>query len=152
MIRAGAKFSLLFGCYLLFAGQVSTDEIIAALCCAAAATAVSLTIPLVAERHFGFGGVPWFQLIRQACASLLSDVPRVALRLLRPHLPSGVLQRWPLVGTGDDPHTTARRALVTLANSLAPNSYVVTVLGGRGELLVHRLIPDEPPHDPEWPL
>jgi len=151
MIRTGAKFALLLGCYLLFAGQLSTDEVIAGVCCAAAAAAVSFTVPFIAERHFSFTGVPWAKLIGRTLASLASDVPKVGMRLLRPVSSAG-LQRWPLASPGDDPRTTARRALVTLAASLAPNSYVAAVLGGRGELLVHSLAPAEPPHDPEWPL
>jgi hypothetical protein len=152
MIRTGAKFALLFACYLLLAGQVSTDEVVAALCCAAAATAVSFTIPLIAKRHFRFAGVPWGRVVGRTLLSLLTEVPAVALRLLRPQPAAGALQRWPLASGGDDPGTAARRAVVTLADSTAPNSYIVAVLAGRGELLVHCLAPKEPPEDPQWPL
>jgi hypothetical protein len=152
MVRIGAKFALLFGCYLLFAGQPGTDELVAALCCAAAAAALSFTVTSIAERHFRFAGVPWVRLAGRTLMALLTGTVLVGARLLRPRPGSGVLQRWPLATGGDDPRTAARRALVTLANSLTPNSYIVAVLGGRGEMLVHRLAPSEPPQDPEWPV
>jgi multisubunit Na+/H+ antiporter MnhE subunit len=42
---------------------------------------------------------------------------------------------------GDDARDNARRALVTTAVSLSPNSLVVGIEGGQGLMLVHELVP-----------
>ena len=152
MVRAGVKFCLLFGLYLLLAGQVSTDEVVAALLCGGAATGISMSIPLIAERHFRFVCIPWLRVFGSPLLSVLQDIPRIAIRLLLPNQPPGTVQRWPFTVSGDDRRSTAQRALVTLGASLAPNSYVIAILSGRGEMLVHRLLPAEPPQDPEWPV
>jgi hypothetical protein len=55
---------------------------------------------------------------------------------------------------GDD-HAIARtrRALVTAAISLAPNSYVVAIDREARRILVHELVPRRAAtRDPDWPL
>jgi multisubunit Na+/H+ antiporter MnhE subunit len=48
----------------------------------------------------------------------------------------------PFPGEADDAHSAARRALVTALVSVAPNTVVVGVEGGEGEMLVHQLVPE----------
>lgn len=150
MARAGTKLVLLFGLYLLLTGQASTDELVAAALCALAATALSVTIPLVAQRHFAFRGVPWLRLIAGTLGSLMADLVRVARRLARPRIPPGRIERWAFDTGTAEPSDTARRGLVTAAASVAPNTYIVAVLPGRRELLVHRLVTTKPPQDRTW--
>jgi len=45
-------------------------------------------------------------------------------------------------GEDDDPEASARRALVTLGLSLAPNTVVVGIDPERNEALTHQLVPD----------
>jgi hypothetical protein len=42
----------------------------------------------------------------------------------------------------DDARSAARRALATALVSVAPNTVVVGVEGGEGEMLVHQLVPE----------
>lgn len=152
MARALPKYALLFGLYLLLAGQVSTHELGAAALCSLAATAISASIPRIARRHFAFAGVPWLRLSAAVARSLAADTLRVGSRLARPHLPGGALQRVAFAAGGAGDRATAHRALATLAASAAPNGYVVGVLRGRGELLLHRLAAANPPTDTDWPV
>lgn len=152
MVRAGAKFVLLSGLYLVLAGQVSTDEVIAALLAGAAATGLALAVPRVAARHFDFAGVPWARLLLATLRSLASETWQVGLRLLRPRPQGGRIVRWPLQAHGDRRQKAARRGLVTLGLSLTPNGYMLSVLPDREEVLVHQLVPDDPPPNREWPL
>ncbi|HET8997940.1 MAG TPA: hypothetical protein VFN42_14820 [Acetobacteraceae bacterium] len=151
MIRAATKLLLLFGLYVTLSGQGSPDELTAAGLCALAAAALAVTIPRIAERHFAFRGVPWLRLGAGTAASLAGDLVRVGLRLARPAIPPGSFHRWPFAAGGEGRRDSARRGLVTVVASLAPNTYVVAVLIGRRELLVHRLAPAPPPRDRDWP-
>lgn len=150
MVRVVTKLLLLFGLYLLLTGQTSIDELVAAALCALAAAALSVAIPLVAQRHFAFRGVAWLRLIGGTLTSLMADLARVGLHLARLRIPSGNVQRWAFAtGTAQAPDT-ARRGLVTAATSVAPNTYVLVVLTGRQEVLVHQLVGAEPPQDRDW--
>lgn len=152
MVRAGVRFLLLFGLYLLLVAQVSPDELIAGASCAAAATALSQLIPFIAARHLRLNGVPWPHVIGATLRALGADTLRVGAWLARPTIPPGTLHRQPFAAAGHRPEDTARRGLVTLAASVAPNTCVVAVLTGKQELLVHRLAPAEPPQARDWPL
>jgi multisubunit Na+/H+ antiporter MnhE subunit len=48
----------------------------------------------------------------------------------------------PFPSEADDARSAARRALVTAACSVAPNTVVVGIEGAEGELLVHQLVPE----------
>ena len=48
----------------------------------------------------------------------------------------------PFPSEADDARSAARRALVTVVGSVAPNTVVVGIEGGEGELLVHQLVPE----------
>lgn len=144
---------LLFGLYLLFAGNARADELVAGLLCSAVVATFSSLASRIAERSFDFRGVPWQRVVCKPLLAIIVDVPRVAARLARPTIPPGAVQRWRLAQASvDSPQTTTRRALVTLAASVAPNGFVVTVLTDRDEAVVHRLVPAELPQDAEWPL
>jgi len=152
MVRAVAKLVLLFALYLLLAGQASTDELVAAALCAGGATGLSLAIPLIAERHFAFHRVPWLRLLASTACALPVEAAQVGGRLARLKPLRGNIQRRPFAAAGTGPEDASRRGLVTLATSLTPNTYVLAVLTGRQELLVHRLVSGKPPRDRKWPL
>jgi hypothetical protein len=48
----------------------------------------------------------------------------------------------PFPSDADDARTAGRRALVTALLSATPNTLVVGVEGGEGEMLVHQLVPE----------
>lgn len=152
MARTTIKLLLLFGLYLLLVGQTNADELVAAGLCAIAAGGLSVVITSITERHFAFHHVPWARLLVSSLQTLATEAIKVGTRLVREVPPHGGIQRRPFAAAGQQPEDNARRGLVTLTTSLAPNTCVLAVLRGRREMLVHRLVPAEPPQDREWPL
>lgn len=152
MVRAVIKLLLLFGLYLLLVGNTGADELAAGILCGAAACALSLAIPLIAERHFTFRRVPWFRLATATLGALAREQVQLGARLMTRFPEPGKIERRPFRAAGTRPEDGTRRGLVTLATSLTPNTYVLAVLTGRQELLVHRMTPSDPPTDREWPL
>ena len=154
-------FSLSMVCYLVFAGQVSTSEIIAAV------PASGLIAAFAFLRHRGQDRpiqlwAPWSRLLLSLLAALLRDTGRVGGHLLRlafvPRLHSdGSIDSQPFHPGHADPAGAGRRALVTLAASFAPNGFVLDVapsvlLGDEPALLMHHLLPSAPHSDVEWPV
>ena len=70
----------------------------------------------------------------------------------RPEGGLGRTLRQPFRRGGDGPAAAARRALVTLGLSVAPNGYVLEIGDNQDDLSLHRLSPALPRPDPEWPL
>jgi multisubunit Na+/H+ antiporter MnhE subunit len=144
--------------WLLFAGAVSTAEIIAAI--ATGACAALLQALLHRQDQIPFSPrLGWFgRLVRQLPGQLLSDSLRLIALLVHAlasgRLGPGRFEAVPFEVGGDNARDATRRALVTAAVSLPPNSYVVGIDREQGLLLTHRLLPDKvpPSRDPEWPL
>lgn len=151
MIKAGVAIFLLFVLYLLLVGSAHIDEIIAGLLSAIAAAAASLAMSHVAERHFDLHDIRWSRSIARSLWSIIVDVPRVGLHFAVSTSP-GFVQCWHIRANNNSSVDAARRALITLAASLAPNGYVLKIDAERGEMRVHRLAPAAPPENPEWPL
>ena len=55
------------------------------------------------------------------------------------------------IGLRGEPAEAGRRALVVLATSLAPDSFVLRVPGSKGQLLYHALSGHVPGGDRRWP-
>jgi multisubunit Na+/H+ antiporter MnhE subunit len=82
---------------------------------------------------------------------VLSEFGLVSLALWR-HLTGrkrlrGVFRAVPFPSRADDPTAAARRAVATVAGSLAPNAYVVGFAEDEDLVLVHELVPTHPPSD-----
>ena len=129
--------------WLAFVDTFARQEVIAGLVAAAvAATAAELVRSQELVRFRldprwlrGLPGLPW-QVLRDTW--LLT----VALwRHCTGHPVRGVFRVVPFPSEADDNRSTARRALVTVLASVAPNTVVVGVEGDEGELLVHELVP-----------
>ena len=145
------------GAYLLFAGQASTDEVVAAVLCAIAATALSIVLRRYAERAYRFRGVPWLAVLGRPAAALLPDAWRVGRVLARAALrgPGAAQGAWmwqDFRHGGESAEDAARRALVTLGASFAPNAYVLQLPDTRDAILLHRLAERAPSPDREWPI
>lgn len=145
-----------FACYLLLAGQVSMTEIIAAIPSATAIAAFSLLLHRGAARRFSLRA-PWLRILGRTSAALVGDTLRIGRTLLqvlwrRPQGAVGLATRQPFRPGGRDPRSAARRGLVTLATSVAPNGYVLDITPERDALLLHRLVPVPPQPDRDWPL
>jgi multisubunit Na+/H+ antiporter MnhE subunit len=129
--------------WLAFVDTFARQEVIAGLVAAAvAATAAELVRSQELVRFRldprwlrGLPGLPW-QVLRDTW--LLT----VALwRHCTGHPVRGVFRVVPFPSEADDNRSAARRALVTVLASVAPNTVVVGVEGDEGELLVHQLVP-----------
>lgn len=155
MVGACVAWALLFGAYLLFAGQVSADEIVAGTVAGVAGAVLSSRIRRVAERRFVLRA-PWGRVARRIAASLVSDTGRVAMALTRAvmHGPDagGSLLHQPFARDGATEADAGRRAIVVLAASLAPNAYVLRIAEDRDEMLLHCLVPHRASPGREWPL
>ena len=129
--------------WLAFVDTFARQEVIAGLVAAAvAATAAELVRSQELVRFRldprwlrGLPGLPW-QVLRDTW--LLT----VALwRHCTGHPVRGVFRVVPFPSEASDNRSSARRTLVTVVASVAPNTVVVGVEGDEGELLVHQLVP-----------
>jgi hypothetical protein len=142
------------GLYLLFAGTLSVTEATAA----AAGASLALAFHVAARRCsiFSFAGpVPWARLICRALGTVIRDIVSVAVRLAAAGLTGrpGEGETRQAFDPGDDsPQAERRRAVVTLAASIAPNGYVMGIETDPPMLLMHRLAPSAPSLDRTWPV
>ena len=159
-LLATVVFLISTGLYLVFAGQVSGTEIAAGIPAAGLAAAYAGLRQRGESRPMRLRG-PWVRLVLSPLASVAGDVARVGAQLLRAVLVpgsrvAGTISRQPFRPGRAGPADAGRRALVTLASSLAPNGFVLDVapseLGGGHALLMHRLAPGRPDPDREWPV
>ncbi len=160
-LLAAVVFLVSTGLYLVFAGQVSGTEV------AAGVPAAGLVAAYAGLRHRGESRPmrlrgPWLRLVLSPLAAVAGDAARVGVHLLRAvFVPgsrvAGTISRQPFRSGSAEPADAGRRALVTLASSLAPNGFVLDVapsvlLPDEHALLMHRLAPARPDPDREWPV
>ena len=151
--RVALLFLVLLGCYLFFAGEVSTVEVIAGIVTAAAATVLSVALVVVAKRHFRLA--PPAKAILHPLATLFLEFYKVGKRLVTVALQGasgqqGGFVRQPFEPGGDDALSSGRRAAVIIGLSLAPASFVIR--GERDEALLLHGWPEQPPsRDTAWP-
>ncbi len=154
MLATSLTWAGLFALYLLFAGQASAAEIVAGTLVAGAGVALRTVVHHVERLKLGFDG-PWGRLAGRALRSIAHDATRVAWGLLRATagapLGGGVVRQRFEPG-GSTPQASARRAVVTLAVSVAPNGFVLAVEDQSEGLLLHRLVPQPQAGDPLWPV
>ena len=148
-------FAASAGLYLLLAGQLSSTELLTAAIVGVALTLLALVLRSRRDRPLL---LPWppARAMLHPFASLFLDSGRVGLVLLRAVLrrPAGVagtISQQPFRRGGRDPRDGARRALVILGTSLAPNGFVLDLPEDKDNLLMHRLAPVAPDRDKEWP-
>lgn len=156
---AMVAFVSAFGAYLLLAGQASGTEIAAGVPVATLVAAFAVLVHGGDRRRLRLRA-PWGRLAWLVCASLLRDGVRVGGVLLRalvaPGAVAGTIDAQPFRPGGIDPSDAGRRALVTLASSLAPNGFVLDLapsllLREEPRLLVHHLARAAPSPNPDWP-
>ena len=129
--------------WLAFVDSFAAAEVVVGLVAAAvAATAAELvrSQDLVRFRL----DLHWLRDVRQLPWQVLVDCWLLAVALWRHctgHPVRGVFRVVPFPGEADDARSAGRRALVTALVSMSPNTVVVGVEGGEGELLVHQLVP-----------
>lgn len=138
--------------YVLFAGQFSPDELVAAAACGLAVSLWWLALRKQAPRVFRFEPRAGSAVFR-ATASLPAATAKVAARLAVAVASGrgGELAHRPFVhGREDDPADAGRRAVAVLALSLAPDSFAVRDHAGEDSLAVHAILPRAPEIDARW--
>ncbi len=154
MLVTFATWALLFGFYLLFAGQASGAELGAGVISAALGAALGVFVRVRGEHRMKIEA-PWARLAGRILTSLARDSVLVAGALARAsagRAVSGRIRSQVFVWGGEQPTAFGRRAVVTLAASVAPNGFVLQPTPDRAALLIHRLVATPPEPDRQWPI
>ncbi len=151
--RGLAIVVLLAVSYALFAGEISETEAIAGAFAVALAIGFAFVHRHAADRRLSFRGVRWGRVLLRPLLALPVDSWHVGVALAKAIFGGGGGE---IAGQafhyGDTAADAARRALVTLAASLAPNGYVIGIDGEAGTMRLHRLVPAPPQPDRDWPV
>jgi multisubunit Na+/H+ antiporter MnhE subunit len=130
--------------WLLLVDRTPLAELVAGAVAAAGAATAAATVgaqPLITLHP----RLAWILSAVRAAPSLFSDTVRVAVVLARAIVgrrrPTGAFRTVAADAAGDDPESTARRALTKALGSLGPNTYVVAIDHRSGKMLVHQLEP-----------
>jgi multisubunit Na+/H+ antiporter MnhE subunit len=143
LIRFGAWWAVSFVLWLLFTSTLDAQEMIAGVV-ASSISALAASI-VQSKKEFGFRPrLRWLSRARILPGQVISDcwVLTVALwrRVVQSKQARGSFKTFPFQHVADDPESAARRALVTAAISLTPNTYVVAFDRAKQELIVHQLV------------
>jgi multisubunit Na+/H+ antiporter MnhE subunit len=149
---------VLFAFYLLLVASLAWQELFAGAIAAAIAAVAAVVTRRIGKLRF-FTEPRWLLRLAALAWKVVVDsgIVFTALwrRLVRRGTAEGTFRTVPFDTRGRDARSAARRALVTAALSLTPNTVVVAIDRRHGKLLVHQLVPTpEPPGggDQEWPL
>ena len=156
MLRAAILWIVFLGLYLLFAGPVSSSELIAGVPCAAAVAGFALIYRRAQEQQMDLRA-PWLRVVLRSLGNVPRDVLRVGGVLVRslwqaPAIAIGIASHQPFRQGGDRPADAARRAMVVLGTSLAPNGFVLMMPQGSETMVLHRLVLTPATPDREWPV
>jgi len=140
--------------YLIFVGQLGWQEGAAALIGALLCCAFSLAQRRAAPQPFHFTPPP-LRTVVSLLGALGRETGTVGLALLRAVTGApagGQVTPQPFEPGGPDARDAARRALVILGLSLAPNGFVLDDTEAQEALPLHRLVPQPVAPDRRWPL
>lgn len=154
MIALLCVWACLLATYLLFAGSVSADEVVAGALCAASAVLWWVATRRTSAHTFAFGPGCWAAAWR-ALRGLPGATLSVATMVLRTRAGGQVGEVTSCFfdnGRRTDPSDGGRRAIGVLAASLAPDSFVLRTPVERDEIIIHAVVAREPPKDPRWPI
>jgi multisubunit Na+/H+ antiporter MnhE subunit len=136
----------LVGLWLAFVSTLDRNEVLLGLLAAAlGATAQEL---VNAQDLVRFRLEPrWLRDLRLLPWPMVRDSWRLTVvlwrQLARGHAVAGSFRTLPYpVAPEDDARANARKALITAAVSVTPNTYVVGIEGDDNQMLVHQLVPD----------
>ena len=142
-----AWWVVLFGLWTALVGTKAWLELVAGAC--AAVVGVIAAEVVRAQRLLGFRfHVRWLRDTGRPLARVLPDFVVLMLALVRRRRSRGAFRAVQFEPGGETPLGAGRRAFVTVAGSLAPNSLVVDIDRERNLVLVHEFDPTraaEPP-------
>jgi multisubunit Na+/H+ antiporter MnhE subunit len=139
-----AWYAALVLLWLAFVDTFAAEEVALGLVAAALAATAAEVVRSQDLVRFGVE-VRWLRDLRLLPWQVLRDCWLLAVALWRHctgHPVRGVFRVVPFPTEADDAHSAGRRALATALASAAPNTVVVGVEGGEGEMLVHQLVPE----------
>lgn len=149
MLIVLAAWALLSAAYLLLVGQLEADEIGLALACGLAAAIWFGEVASVGPLRFRFEPTA-VAVAARAVAGLPRAVAEVVPALFRGFNGRVVRQAFAR-GREGDPADAARRAVVLLAVSLAPDKFALRLPERRDELELHSLVEPAAETDARWP-
>ena len=138
MMKMVWRFVAMAAAYLAFAGQISTDECVAAGISAAALMCLSLIAHRSHGIQFRFDPASTLRQAAAALPKLLTDTLALIPRLLRPGSRTGTMSQEFVANAGSN-EDAAWWAVFTLSTSLPPNSFLITRLARPREVIIHRL-------------
>ena len=139
--------------YLILTGSTDADEMLVAVLLGGFGAAWHAALLRCDARNFAFERRALGEIGR-AIAALPGATLRVGARLVEAlvHGAAGRQVDVPFaIGRQDVPAEAGRRALVVLATSFAPDSYVLRIPANEGELDCHALTARAPGGDRRWP-
>jgi hypothetical protein len=138
MMKVVIRFAFLAAAYLVFAGQMSDDEGIAAALSAALLVGLWLFARFWQTLPLSVAPAVALRLVLGAAPKLVTDSFGVAIRMLSGDWQLGVMSK-EFVADAGAPRDVSWWAVFTLTTSVAPNSYLITRLPRPGEVVMHRL-------------
>ena len=153
MVALGLGWCAAFGLYLLFAGQLSGDELSVGAALATLAIGWAMILRRCGKGRFAGWRAHWRPILK-GLAHLAPATGRSGAVLFRIAALGGSPARASRHaferGRDDDPRDRARRATAVIVASLAPDSFVVRLAPGRSEVLLHGIVGPAADPDPRW--
>lgn len=154
MLMFTSSWMLAAAAYVLFAGQFSADELVAAAACGLVTALWALSVRRATSLHFRFERAA-LSAVARAIARLPQATAKSALVLAKTIVGpvQGFYSERPFLhGTKSAPADAGRRAVALLALSLAPNSFVLRAPHDREEINMHDLATMFSREDVRWPV
>ena len=140
--------------YLVLAGQVSADEVVAGVLLGGLGVAWHAVVCRCSRHSFTFerhAGLEVVQAVSGLPGAILRVGSRLATALVR-NTEGHTIEQPFHRGRLDDTRDRGRRAIVVLAISLAPDSYVLRLPVDEETIVIHAFTLGSPGTDPRWPV
>ena len=137
-MKVVTRFALLSAAYLVFAGQTSADEGVAAVLSAALLVGLWVFARSWQTLPLSVSPAVVLRLVLAAAPKLVTDSLRLVPRMLPGGQQTGVMSQ-ELVPDAGAPQDVSWWAVFTLTASVSPNTYVISRLARPGEVVIHRL-------------
>lgn len=153
--RSAVWWVSLFMLYLLLVGKVMASELTAGAIVSALLTGAINAVSSKRDHDFSVRR-SWIRSVRFVPARMLTDCVTVLVAIWRrPMLQRGTgrFQVRPFAHGEERPLVRTRRAWITLALSITPNTFMVQAHPNRDQILVHELSPrGSAPENKYWPI
>lgn len=137
MMKVVIRFVLLSVAYLVFAGQVSADECVAAVLSSALLVGLWWFARFWQTLPLNIAPAVTLRMVLAAAPKLVTDSLRLVPRMLSGWRTGTMSQEF--VADAGAPQDISWWAVYTLTISVSPNLYLITRLARPGEVVMHRL-------------